>query len=117
MPDPDQLWMEIAIINGDQYCDNVSLVERNGASKYHHDRIVGALTRKAERLEKALLWAKPYVARIRDTEIIDQALADQCEHKWVDATNEKVSGAMVCLKCMAIAPLDAQALADSEETR
>ena len=38
-----------------------------------------ALTRKAERLEKALLWAKPYVARIRDTEIIDQALADSEE--------------------------------------
>lgn len=27
-----------------------------------------------ERLRNALLWAKPYVARIRDTRIIDEAL-------------------------------------------
>lgn len=30
--------------------------------------------KEIEKLKKALEWAKPYVARIRDTEIIDRAL-------------------------------------------
>jgi len=29
-------------------------------------------------------------------------LSDECEHEWVDASNEVVSGAEVCVKCRAV---------------
>jgi len=35
------------------------------------------LLKENERLREALLWAKPYVARLRDTEIIDKALTTE----------------------------------------
>jgi regulator of replication initiation timing len=48
---------------GDLRLDNASIIADNEKLKQEN-----------ERLRKALEWSKPYVARIRDTIIIDQAL-------------------------------------------
>lgn len=41
----------------------------------------------------------------RAAEELHAQLRQECQHDWVDATNEKVSGTELCLKCGALRPI------------
>ena len=75
------------------------------ASKEDNKKLVEKVR---EPIKKAIKEKRHFIDTVTYLEYLDELLADasqdKCQHEWIDATNEVVSGTDLCKKCYAVRP-------------
>lgn len=66
------------------------------------DELVEHFHGEYEGLNEPTLLQLQYIKQIVTAQIIDIEMQSNCEHKWIDATNEVVSGGLMCEKCYTV---------------